>query len=221
MDLDDKQKKLLKRVFYGTLIVVGIITFALLIISYSNAPEEYPAPAIALDKMPLTANKVENARSPVNYEDIDYGQDIDLVPITVHTLSFFEKNKALDRVDFSVDYKGFATDYLDYYRVVVFVRGVRYSELPKIYYYREERLFWSDETSVFGWYRTWGISSLSATEKPPWLITVKYHKTGLGFAIVSSVIVGGVVGLIVAAVIALIAALMLSQRNAIIKLQAP
>ncbi len=184
-----------KNVVYILSGVAFAITFLLVFSSYFVADEQRMA-TIAIKDVPY--NAIEDAavkNQPIYWKGNVYEPE-KLKSISVLDIGYFKVNP-MDNVKFSVGYEYSYEHGVGRHYTTVFVRGVKYNDIPFVYdYEREIDLKPADVVpDIFGQYE---LKEFRVSKNPPWVIDIKYQKSGLlsniftsvGFGFLASLAIG-------------------------------
>lgn len=180
-----------KKIGLTTFLVIGLVAFVLLMNSYYRAPNVFVGKSVVMQGIiPENAKLVDSIEDDVLYNGIFYGYDVDFSPVKVNGHWFFEK-KPLDEVRFSVRFNPMDVSG-QRNKASIFIRGINYSELPRVYDYQTEYVIKAEGLGIFNWYE----SRFYVSEKAPWTVTTKYVKNGLSTGIKASLLAAIIIGLV-------------------------
>lgn len=188
-----------KKIELTTFLVIGFVTFVLLLNTYYQAPDVFMGKSIIIKgEIPESAKHVQYIEDDVIYNGIFYGYDEEVSPHKVNGLWFFEK-KSLDEVRFTAKFR--AIDMLGQKtEALIFIRGINYSELPDVHDYQAKVTIETKDLGIFNWYEQMFYMS----EKPPWTVVTKYVKnsplTGVGASFFAAIIIGFASAIVVTAI---------------------
>ncbi len=142
---------------------------------------------IAIEDVPYNAvEDVTVKNQSIHWKGNVYKPE-ELRSIIVPDVNYFKVN-SMDSVRFSVGYSKFSS--------VVFIRGIKYSEIPFVYdYERKVDLEPADAVFEHNFIKCYELKEFKVSENPPWVINAKYQKDGLAEGMFMSICLGFFAGL--------------------------
>lgn len=183
----NKQEKLL----WISIVAAGVafVIVTLVMFGLYLAIDEQRVATIATENVPYNAVEDAAVKNQSIYWKGNVYKPKELKSIMVPDVNYFKVNP-MDSIKFSVDYKFDDNNGRSTRSTTVFVRGVKYNELPFIYdYEREIDLKPHDIVCKYG-ARYYDLEELKVSKSPPWVINAKYQKVGLLMGMLGSAILG-------------------------------
>ncbi len=170
----------------ATLATAFILAFAigfLLMFSLYLAADEQRVATMAIEDIPH--NAVEDAavkNQPIYWKDNIYKPE-ELRSVIIPDTDYFKVNP-MD-IKFFVDYKkdsGASS--------TIFIRGIKYSELPFVYDYEKE-IDLEPADVVYKYHaKFYELKEFKVSKNPPWVVSVGYQKIGPSMGVLISVFFG-------------------------------
>ncbi len=175
-----------EKVVYALSGVAFAVIFLLVFGSYLVADEQRMA-TIAIEDVPFNAIEDTAVKNQPIYWKGNVYEPEKLKSIEVPNTDYFKINP-MDSIKFSVGYR--------YNRIAptVFVRGIKYNDLPFVYDYERGINLGPADDVVFIQYvsgfRQYELKEFKISKSPPWIIDIRYQKIGLLDGILMSIFLG-------------------------------